>query len=150
MDERNILTILIALLIGVSIGYIGQNMIKPYVETYMFTTALTINGNSTATVGQTVTFTSELDALIPTELLTIPNVRQYLLQDKKITLVMKEKNSQYWYIVEEKMTVYANDKGIAVFQFQFASNGTFTFVAKFEGSSILKSSNSNELIVVVT
>ena len=148
---RDLVIFLLGILIGIGIGYFGESIIKPYVSTYNFPTTLTLTTNINSTIvpaGETVTFKAVLETKIPSELQALEQqIRQFVLNNKPITLLMKEGTAQtYWSIVETRNTVYTVN-GEVTFSYTFQKVGTFNFKAVFEGDNILSPSES-EIITI--
>jgi len=101
-------------------------------------------------VGETVTFKAVLDTRIPPELQTFEQqIRQYVLNNKPITLLMKENTTyQYWSIIETKNTVYTVN-GEVTFSYTFQTVGVFDFKAVFGGDNVLLPSESKVITINV-
>ena len=142
---------LIGTLIGVFVGFYGENFVRPYAPyTFVSTLTLTQSENVTSyTVGQTITLKAELDTVIPSELSVFESVlRQFSLNEKHISLFVKEDISTYWILIETKNTFYTL-KGEASFTYIFTSANTYIFKATFGGSNALKPSESLDITFTV-
>jgi hypothetical protein len=150
---RELLILLLGVIIGLGIGYFGESFVRPYVSSYTFPSTLTLTTdlNSTSvTVGQTASFKAVLNATLPSELQTLESyLRQYILNNQPVTLMMKDNATTYWSIVETKNTFYTID-GEATFSYTFQTAGTFDFKVIFEGSNILLPSESQVITLTVT
>lgn len=142
---------LLGLIVGVIIGYVGQNIISGYVKPYTFSTSLYLtmqDENMTVTVNSLITLKAVLSAEIPADLKSVPDFEKYILQDKDVTLFMKFNNSFYWSLISTRKTVYIINAE-ATFNYIPENSGVYVFKAVFNGSPLLKECSSNELVVNV-
>jgi hypothetical protein len=150
--RRDILLVLLGVLIGTLIGYFGESILNPYVEPYSFASTLTLTTDvnaTTITLGETVMFKAQLDTTIPAELSALEQpLREFLLNNKPVTLMLQYQNSTYWSIVETKNTIYTIN-GEATFSYTFLESGTYSFKAVFEGDNALKASESQIITFTV-
>jgi hypothetical protein len=149
---RDLAILLVGLLLGVGIGYFGESYVRPYVSSYSFSSTLSLAyGNSTTvSVGQSITFKAMLDTSIPSELQSFEaQLKQFALNNKPITLMMRVQNSTYWNIIETRNTLYAG-QGEATFMYTFSEAGSFDFKAVWEGDNVLKPSESGVVTITVS
>jgi len=160
MSDREILLVIVCLLIGVSIGYVASNIIREQISSYIFPTEIYIstdNNMTTVIVGTEVTFTASLNVVLPSELeSSVPQIRQYLLQNKDIVFYMckvdvnSTSTTHEWYIIGSERTVFINNVGQVSITYTFEVPGTYIVKAKFDGTNLLLESESNELQITVT
>ena len=153
MDIDTILNVLVGIIIGVLIGYAGANMIQPYVEPYMFQTTLTLTVQTPSNItsislNSTVVLSAVLNVTLPSELSAISDtVKPYLQQNKYIELLGKKDTDSYWSIWSTQQTT---SYGECSFNIQFDTTGTYQFKVVFHGTQLLKSSESQIIILNVT
>jgi len=155
MDISDILKVLIGIIIGVLIGYYFETVISPYTGGYSLSTTLTITPSTNSTtvlINQTVTFNVELDVIFPSELSSVESyLRPYILKGLTIKLYMNNLNSTYFWLIDTEETVYSaiSGKGRATFTYTFETTGLYTVKAVFEGTNLLRASES-EIRITVT
>ena len=153
MDSRDLALILIGLLIGTGIGYISTNILKSYVQPYIFDTTLALETNSTITVGQQLIIYGKLDVTIPSELIQLQSyIKPHLLQDKQLNFMYKTINATYWTLISTETTVYSEteDKGICATVISFNQPGTYILKVCFYGTNLLNPCESQEVNITVT
>ena len=149
MDSRDMAMVLVGIIIGGSVGYACYSMILPYASPYLFPTSLTFGQVNATTLNTPITLTVFLDVQLPPELSTLePYVRQYLLQDKKVVVLLK--TEELWGVYDSKLTAYANNFGVITSSFTATAPGNYTFKAVFEGSSLLKPCETETLTLMVS
>ena len=148
---RDIIILIVVFIIGIGVGYIGQNVIKPYVEPYIFDTSLilTMQSNSTSVIlGETVSFTATFSVTLPQELQTLEEyIMEPLLQNKKIELYVKPEGSDIFYTADVQQTTQS---GTCILMCTFNSVGIYEVKAVFEGTNLLRPTESNVLTINVT
>jgi len=154
MDSRDLACLMIGIMLGAGIGYIGSNMMKPIVESYSFATTLSLTSTSSSMlVGQTITFKVGINITLPSELQAIPNINminQYLLQDKQVSLLVKGATQELWGTFGTKTTTYLLEEGTTQFVYTTNINDTYQIKAVFSGTNLLKASESSILTLTVT